>query len=571
MNRRAITLAAVLALTVSPGADAAPGALDATFADDGIAQLEFGEQGTANDPATGATLAPIGVEPSGQLVLAGFSRYRGTCFGHLGCFPRGVSTLARLNPDGSPDVGFSGDGKLEGAPAAGTGALQPDGRLVAAGGGGNSVRVARLTRAGELDPTFASGGSTEIALPNTRSGPSGVQVALQGDGRMVVAAVSSEEPNSISYNLTLLRLEPDGTQDFSFGDQGFRQVPMHGYGYGVLASLKIDPVDRIYVGIGGAATVPGDFNALAVYARFDPDGARDAGFGNNGETEVPIENLPLTGEATMVLDPAGGVYGLLPGSLPTDPNADPDDYRDRAVVHLQASGQPDPAYGPNGVRPVDDRPKDSYIGGLAVQGDNLLLAATRRTKLLLGMHLADGRPDPSLGPGGWSRVPTGLVAPFGATPMTLGDGRIVVAAGDNSGPCAVVASFQSDGEPRSTGSPDPESCPRACRPTVTCPHFGRRLTIHGSRSGEVRGTLSSGHPECVAGAKVHLHRNTLRGPDPVIGRDRHLRERSEEAARYGIELPPGFGRGEVYALVKTRAKSGFGQCGIRRSRTIEIG
>ena len=52
-------------------------------------------------------------------------------------------------------------------------------------GGGNLTAVVRLTTAGTLDPTFASGGKFE--QPATQTAPLYAAVAVDGIGRIVVA------------------------------------------------------------------------------------------------------------------------------------------------------------------------------------------------------------------------------------------------------------------------------------------------------------------------------------------------------------------------------------------------
>jgi uncharacterized delta-60 repeat protein len=69
-------------------------------------------------------------------------------------------------------------------------AIQPDGRIIAAGetdagaNGGFDMAITRLTASGALDSTFGSGGLVKLDFGNTDTGTA---VALQPDGRIVVA------------------------------------------------------------------------------------------------------------------------------------------------------------------------------------------------------------------------------------------------------------------------------------------------------------------------------------------------------------------------------------------------
>ena len=95
------------------------------------------------------------LQPDGKIVLAG-----GTS---------GIFAVTRLNPDGSLDTGFGGgDGVITigfnsvlGASAV---ALQPDGRIVVAGNAGTSIAVARLLPNGEFDATFDGDGRRLIEV-----------------------------------------------------------------------------------------------------------------------------------------------------------------------------------------------------------------------------------------------------------------------------------------------------------------------------------------------------------------------------------------------------------------------
>src|SRR6266508_2960252 len=104
-------------LVSPPTAFAAAGALDTSFDGDGKVTTDFG----GLDEALG-----VAIQPDGKIVAAGTNG--------------GDFALARYNRDGSLDTSFDGDGKVTtdfGAPfdlALGV-AIQPDGRIVAAGGG----------------------------------------------------------------------------------------------------------------------------------------------------------------------------------------------------------------------------------------------------------------------------------------------------------------------------------------------------------------------------------------------------------------------------------------------------
>lgn len=71
--------------------------------------------------------------------------------------------LARYEADGSPDRSFAGDGTLTTGFGGDSGALavavQPDGRIVAAGYGPSGFALARYDRDGSPDPSFDGDGT----------------------------------------------------------------------------------------------------------------------------------------------------------------------------------------------------------------------------------------------------------------------------------------------------------------------------------------------------------------------------------------------------------------------------
>src|SRR5439155_568658 len=93
--------------------------LDATFSGTGKVTTAIG---SGQDAATA-----VAVQPAGKLVVAGRA-WNGS---------QEAFALARYNPNGSLDTGFNGSGKVTTAisdyDAATALALQPDGKLVAAG------------------------------------------------------------------------------------------------------------------------------------------------------------------------------------------------------------------------------------------------------------------------------------------------------------------------------------------------------------------------------------------------------------------------------------------------------
>ena len=136
----------------------------------------------------------------------------------------GAAHVARAHP-GDPDPTFGPGGyvvtTVPGIRDANALALQPDGKLVAAGNGFPGMTtsrfgLARFDSSGALDPTFGGGlgyVTTLIADGVTRLD----ELALQTDGKLVAAGGATVGGNS---DIALARYNADGTLDMSFGSGG---------------------------------------------------------------------------------------------------------------------------------------------------------------------------------------------------------------------------------------------------------------------------------------------------------------------------------------------------------------
>jgi uncharacterized delta-60 repeat protein len=92
-------------------------------------------------------------------------------------------------------------------------ALQSDGKIVLGGSTGNFAALVRLNTNGTLDTSFGSGG-----IVNNNFGVSDASVfgmAIQPDGKIVAAAAAFGGGGSVG------RFNPDGSVDTTFGTGGF--------------------------------------------------------------------------------------------------------------------------------------------------------------------------------------------------------------------------------------------------------------------------------------------------------------------------------------------------------------
>ena len=122
----------------------ADGAVDTTYGEDGVARIPLGTSGSVSDAR---------LQNDGSLVIGGI--------GTTGAGEQALA-LARLTPDGAPDVDFGFEGLALGPPGAqfgGAVAVAADGKLLLAGTEAeHQFVVARFTTGGQPDATFSGDG-----------------------------------------------------------------------------------------------------------------------------------------------------------------------------------------------------------------------------------------------------------------------------------------------------------------------------------------------------------------------------------------------------------------------------
>jgi uncharacterized delta-60 repeat protein len=175
-------------------AAAAPGELDPTFGAGGLVVTDLGG---ADSPGA------VALQPDGKIVVAGTR-----VLGPVAESRFGVA-LVRYRSDGTLDAAFGAGGLVvtelgEGTIAfAAAVALQPDGKILVAGGAGlisgefHGFMVARYHSDGALDPTFGRGGLVVTGFGQGHAAAAGL--ALQADGRIVVAGTVSNQVGLARY------------------------------------------------------------------------------------------------------------------------------------------------------------------------------------------------------------------------------------------------------------------------------------------------------------------------------------------------------------------------------------
>src|SRR6266480_4615089 len=163
------------------------GSLDTSFGDGGIVTTIF--------PGDGSFAFALALQSDGKIIAAGTDFFDF----NPGDMSDTDFALARYNPDGSPDTTFGNGGTITtdflGAEDDVYSVLiQPDGKIVAVGSANSpfdyyDFAAARYLPDGTLDPTFGTGGKVRVDFGNNDLDIAN-DAALQPDGKIVAAGTT---------------------------------------------------------------------------------------------------------------------------------------------------------------------------------------------------------------------------------------------------------------------------------------------------------------------------------------------------------------------------------------------
>jgi uncharacterized delta-60 repeat protein len=331
-------------------------------------------------------------QPDGKLVVAGRT---------IGMETGSDFALARYNVNGTLDTTFGIAGKVRTHFSVGDSAnalaLQPDGKLVAAGairqqdGSGNhDFGVVRYMPDGTVDSTFGTGGK--------------VTTDFSGENEFVTAILIQADAKIIVAGGNLARYNTDGTLDPTFGNAGKLIT-----NFSALAIVQ-QPDGKLVT--CGTVPKPSGVNGFGV-ARYNLDGTPDPSFGSNGKVLTYFSNrLGFETHAfaqPLVLQPDGKlvVAGVI-NEFGTG--------NDVVLVRYTANGSLDGSFGNDGKVTTDFDAGSDYVNALVIQPDGKFVAAGGATTgsqpddFSLIRYNVDGSLDLTFGNGG--RITTDF---FGGT------------------------------------------------------------------------------------------------------------------------------------------------------------
>ena len=333
---------------------------------DGALDPTFGGDGiveTVFAPHMTSIVGDLALQPDGRIVAAGHTM---TDI-HFSKF-----AVVRYRTDGSLDPTFSGDGKVVTDFITGNGwdpnvAVASDGSIIAAGSETSSagVLVARYRGDGSPDTAFDVDGMATFDLPGTWE--AAFDVAADASGNAVVVG-RVHVPGSVPKQV-IARVRPNGQLDSGFGSGGLVVWDAGHGGVQAARAVAIQSDGRIVVaGVAG-------YEQIVTLSRYLPSGQSDQSFGDAGH-ELTYSDGQSPGAAV------GGDVALLPhGRIAVSSNAGwPTDVR--LQVHTP-NGELDPAFD-NG-----DGKLDVDLSGADRQDRGLITVARDGKIIVAGNHNDD--------------------------------------------------------------------------------------------------------------------------------------------------------------------------------------
>ena len=245
-----------------------------------------------------------------------------------------------------------------------TGALLPDGRIIAGGSVGelySDTNVLIQYKAnGKLDLSFGSGGVSKTSLGNKASAINAL--ALQQDGKIVTAGYYG---NSGLTNLSVVRYNKNGVIDFSFGNNG---VVLLSYFKNKVKgnSIAVQPDGKIVVAGSISQGSVDDPTSGIMVARLNINGSLDSSFNLTGIKLVRLG----------VVCGAGGIKVLNDGKilLAAYSFAYKDTTTNYTVIKFNANGKEDLSFGKNGIAVAPFRAQGyAVVNAIAVQKDGKIV------------------------------------------------------------------------------------------------------------------------------------------------------------------------------------------------------
>ena len=303
----------------------------------------------------------------------------------------GLTANRAIAASGDLDPTFGGSGTvvtdISGNDSANAVVVQPDGKIIAAGGStgtGTDFALVRYLDTGGLDAAFGNAGQVVTSL--SPGDDEITSIALQADGNIVVAGITTIGTDTV---FAVARyIGTTGALDASFGDGGIVSTPI-GTGNATARAIAIQKDDKI--------VVAGDSNAKFAIVRYTPNGALDTSFNGTGIVVKTVAGANNLAHAVLI-QPDDKIVAV--GEV------DPGHSNDFALVRYNPNGTLDTSFNGTGIVVTDllGTNTNDFAYAASLQPDGKIVAAgainTGTSDFAVARYNANGTLDTSFGAGG---------------------------------------------------------------------------------------------------------------------------------------------------------------------------
>lgn len=298
-------------------------------------------------------------------------------------------------------------------------ALNADGKLVMVGhvwnGSTNDVAVTRYNSDGTLDTSFGDEGIKVFVLSSIMSIMTNIQI--QTDGKILIAGFMDLGAGD-GLDMTIIRLNEDGSLDFTFTGDGIQTYDINGDADYVMA-LKIQPDGKII-----AAGFTGVLESDLALIRILPNGNLDSSFNGTGIVTYDFGS-PFDRGYAVDLMPDGRI--AIAGSMSNGQS------EDLAILRYNSNGTFDTTFSDDGILTLSLCSGNDNCFGVKVQSDGKMVLIgtaylTSSTNQIAAARLnIDGSLDNTFSDDGIQLIGFGNNSDWGIDLVIQPNGKILIA------------------------------------------------------------------------------------------------------------------------------------------------
>lgn len=354
------------------------GVIDSSFNNTGIAAI--------TEDGNELYLQKIKIQPDGKILVLASASVPSQ-------FQRNIY-VARLNADGTPDLGFNSTGKIiidiSSDDIFRDIALQSDGKIIVAGSVRDDIAALlnpaalRLNSDGTRDMSFSENGLLQYISGSGVFGDGIETIHVYSNNKILLAGNTNSD-------LLLIRLQSNGKMDSSFNETG-KSITDYG-DFSKASRIHILPDQKILV-TGTSGFFTGNAYDYTAY-RFTDAGVPDPSFNGTGKVHLPLpSDETCTGsivkpDGTVLLIGRSYLVGLI------------------NTARINTDGTFNMAHGPNGIKYASGTPTYETVNKVFKMPDGKVLTVSKKyegeldkSSIVLTKFEASGSPDNTFGTNG---------------------------------------------------------------------------------------------------------------------------------------------------------------------------